>query len=96
MEKRKELRVKKRALSSLEDKPAIIVDMSMSGIQISMNRPPRNQNVVIRLQINGQVISIKGDVRWIGRTPSSASANHIGIAISEAPDEYYRMLSLPG
>ncbi len=96
MEKRKELRVKKRALSSLEDKPAIIVDMSLSGIQISMNRPPRNQNVVIKLQVNGQVITIKGDVRWIGRTPSSASANHVGIAIREAPDEYYQMLSLPG
>jgi hypothetical protein len=95
MEKRKELRVKKRALSSLEDKPAIIVDMSQCGIQISMNRPPRSQNVIIKLQVDGKVITIKGDVRWIGRTASSPSASHVGIAIREAPDEYYQMLALP-
>jgi hypothetical protein len=94
MEKRKEMRVKRRVLSSLEDKPAIIVDMSESGIQISMNRPPRNQNVDIKLQIDGQVITLKGDIRWIERVPTSHSANNIGIAIREAPPEYYRFLSL--
>ena len=93
MEKRKEMRVKRRILSSLEDKPAIIVDMSESGIQISMNRPPRDQNVDIKLQIDGQVITLKGDIRWIGRVPTSHSANNIGIAIREAPPEYYRFLS---
>ena len=94
MEKRKEMRVKRRILSSLEDKPAIIVDMSASGIQISMNRPPRSQNVDIKLQIDGKVITLKGDVRWIARVPTSHSANNIGIAIREAPPEYYRFLSL--
>jgi hypothetical protein len=94
MEKRREMRVKKRVLSSLEDKPAIIVDMSESGIQIAMNRPPRNQNVDIKLQIDGQVITLKGDIRWIERVPTSHSANNIGIAIREAPPEYYRFLSL--
>lgn len=94
MEKRREMRVKRRILSSLEDKPAIIVDMSASGIQISMNRPPRDQNVDIKLQIDGKVITLKGDVRWIARVPTSHSANNIGIAIREAPPEYYRFLSL--
>ena len=94
MEKRREMRVKRRILSSLEDKPAIIVDMSASGVQISMNRPPRDQNVDIKLQIDGKVITLKGDVRWIARVPTSHSANNIGIAIREAPPEYYRFLSL--
>jgi hypothetical protein len=95
MEKRREMRVKKRILSSLEDKPAIIVDISRGGICISMNRPPRNQNVDIKLQIGGKVISLKGDVRWITRMASLQSNNHIGIAIREAPPEYYQLLSHP-
>lgn len=94
MEKRKEMRVKKRVLSSLEEKPAIIVDMSISGIQISMNRPPRSQNVDIKLQVDGKVITLKGDVRWIARVPTSHSANNIGIAIRDAPPEYFQLLSL--
>jgi hypothetical protein len=71
VEKRKEMRIKKRILSSLEDKPAIIVDISQSGIKISMNRPPKTQNVDIKLQINGRVIVLKGDIRWINRMVST-------------------------
>ena len=95
MEKRKEMRIKKRILSSLEDKPAIIVDMSQGGIKISMNRPPRNQSVDIKLQIgNNKVITLKGDVRWITRMASRQSSSDIGIAIREAPEEYYQLLSV--
>ena len=90
MEKRKEVRIKKRMLSSLEEKPAIIVDISQGGIRISMSRPPKSQNVDIKLQVGGRIISLKGDVRWITRMVS----NHIGIAIREAPPEYYEMLSV--
>lgn len=93
MEKRKEMRIKRRILSSLEDKPAIIVDLSEGGIQISMNRPPRDQAVAIKLQVGGKVITLKGDVRWIGRAASGHSASNVGIAIREAPPEYYRMLA---
>lgn len=96
MEKRREMRIKKRILSSLEDKPAIIVDISQSGIQISMNRPPRHQTVDIKLQVNGKVIILKGDVRWITRLVATQSNNHIGIAIREAPPEYYQLLGIPG
>jgi len=95
MEKRREMRIKKRVLSSLEDKPAIVVDMSKGGIKISMNRPPRNQSVDIKLQIGSKVITLKGDVRWITRIPASQSSNSIGIAIREAPEEYYLLLSAP-
>ena len=96
MEKRKEMRIRKRMLSSLEDKPAIVVDMSQSGIKISMSRPPRNQDVDIKLQIGGKVIRLKGSVRWINRMASNQASNNIGIAIREAPDEYYEMLTVSG
>jgi hypothetical protein len=94
MEKRREMRIKKRMLSSLEDKPAIIVDISKGGIKISMNRPPKSQNVDIKLQIGGKVIVLKGDVRWISRMVSTHASNNIGIAIREAPPEYYELLSV--
>jgi hypothetical protein len=95
MEKRKEMRIKKRVLSSLEDKPAIVVDMSQGGIRISMNRPPKNQSVDIKLQIGDKVITLKGDIRWITRMPASRSSNNIGIAIREAPEEYYQLIAAP-
>jgi len=94
MEKRKEMRIKKRMLSSLEDRPAIIVDISRCGIKISMNRPPKSQNVDVKLQVGGKVIALKGDIRWITRMVSSQSTNNIGIAIREAPPEYYELLSI--
>ncbi len=94
MEKRKEMRIRKRMLSSLENKPAIVVDMSQNGIKISMSRPPQSQTVDIRLQIGGKVISLKGDIRWISRMVSNQASNNIGIAIREAPPEYYEMLTI--
>lgn len=94
MEKRREMRIKKRMLSSLESKPAIIVDISQGGIKISMNRPPKNETVEIKLQVGGKVIALKGDVRWITRMASPPSSNQIGIAIREAPPEYYKLLQI--
>jgi S1-C subfamily serine protease len=91
MEKRKEKRVKKRMLSSLEERPAIIVDISQGGIQISMSSTPKNQLVAIKLQIGGKVIDLRGDVRWINRTISSQNSSNIGIAIHEAPAEYLQL-----
>jgi hypothetical protein len=95
MEKRKEVRIKKRILSSLEEKPAIIIDISLSGIRLSMSRPPQNQSVDIKLQIGGKVINLKGDVRWINRLAANQASNNIGIAIRDAPPEYYDMLTIP-
>ncbi len=95
MEKRREMRIKKRVLTTVESKPAIIVDISQSGIRISMNRPPRDQNVDVKLQIGGKVITLKGDVRWISRMAATQSSSHIGIAIREAPPEYYQLLETP-
>jgi len=92
MDKRKEKRVKKRMLSSLEERPAIIVNISQSGIQIAMSSTPKNQRVAIKLQIGGKVINLQGDVRWINKTMTSQNANNIGITILEAPPEYLQLL----
>lgn len=96
MEKRKEMRIRKRMLSSLEEKPAIVVDISQGGIKISMSRPPKSQTVDIKLRIGAKVINLKGDVRWINRVVSNQVSNQIGIAIHEAPPEYYEMLTVSG
>jgi hypothetical protein len=92
MDKRKEKRVKRRFLSSVEEKPVIVVDMSQGGIQISMSSPPQNQNVNIKLQVGGKTIELQGHVRWINKTVSSQSKNNIGIAITNAPLEYLQLL----
>lgn len=92
MEKRKEKRVKKRILSSLEERPGIIVDISQNGIQISMSSTPKNQAVTIKLQIGGKVIHLQGNIRWINKTIHSQNASNIGIAIHDAPAEYLQLL----
>jgi len=93
VEKRKEKRVKKRILSSLESRPAIVVDISQGGIQISMNAAPKNQAVAIKLQIGGKTIDLEGDIRWINKTMSSRNSSNIGIAIHDAPPEYLKLLA---
>jgi hypothetical protein len=92
MEKRKEKRVKKRILSSLEERPAIIVDISQNGIQISMSSTPKNQAVSIKLKIGDKIINLQGDIRWINKTISSQNSSNIGIAIQNAPVEYLQLL----
>jgi hypothetical protein len=92
MEKRKEKRVKKRILSSLEERPAIIVDISQNGIQISMSSTPKDQAVSITLQIGGKVINLQGDIRWINKTVYHKNSTNIGIAIHHAPTEYLQLL----
>jgi hypothetical protein len=93
VEKRKEKRVKKRILTSVEERPAIIVDISQSGIQISMSSTPKNQLVSIKLQIGAKVINLQGDIRWINKTISSQNSSNIGIAIRDAPAEYIQLLT---
>lgn len=93
MEKRKEKRVKKRMLSSLEERPAIIVDISQSGIQVSMSSSPKNQLVSIKLNIGGKVLNLRGDIRWINKTISSQNSSNIGIAIHEPPAEYLQLFN---
>lgn len=78
-------------LSSLENRPAIIVDISQSGIQISMSSTPKNQLVTVKLQIGGKVINLRGDIRWINKTISTQNSSNIGIAIHEAPPEYLQL-----
>lgn len=80
-------------LSSLEERPAIIVDISQNGIQIAMSSTPKNQSVSIKLQIGGKVINLQGDVRWINKTTSSQNTSNIGITIHEAPAEYLQLLA---
>ncbi len=92
MEKRKEKRVKKRILSSLEKRPAIIVDVSQGGIQISMSSTPKNQAVSIKLKIGDKTIDLQGDIRWINKTISTQNSSNIGIAIHDAPEEYLQLL----
>lgn len=93
MEKRKETRVKKRILSSLEDRPALIVDISQGGIQISMSTTPKSQEVAIKLQIGGQAINLKGNIRWINKAMINQNSSNIGIAIKDAPPEFLRLLA---
>ena len=80
-------------LSSLEERPVIIVDISQSGIQIAMSSTPKNQSVSIKLQIGGKVIDLQGDVRWINKTTSNQNTSNIGITIREAPAEYLQLLA---
>jgi hypothetical protein len=93
MEKRKETRIKKRILSSLENRPALIVDISRSGIQISMSSTPKNETVGIKLQIGGKSIHLQGNIRWINKAMISQSSSNIGIAIHDAPPEFLQLLA---
>ena len=92
MERRKEKRVKKRMLTSPEERPAIIVDFSQNGIQISMSSKPKNQLVSIKLQIGSKVFDLQGDIRWINKTITNQNSSNIGIALRQVPEEYIQLL----
>mgnify|MGYP001546871388 CR=1 FL=1 len=87
MENRKEKRIKRRLLASIEEHSAITCDISANGLQISMGTNPKTVLVNIKLNLDKQEYKLKGRVKWIRRNQIKKTST-IGISIKDFPDAY--------
>ena len=67
MEKRKIKRIKKRIMVKINNRPAILIDISKGGIKLSSAIVPSKPEVNIEIRDNNQVFNLKGRIRWITR-----------------------------
>ena len=90
MEKRKVKRIKKRIMVKINNRPAILIDISKGGIKLSSAIVPSKPEVSIEIRDDNQVFNLRGRIRWITRTISFQNLKEIGIIIDDAPEEYHQ------
>ena len=92
MEKRKELRIKRRLLARLDEHSALTCDISANGFQLSMGANPKSVMVDIIFTLEKSIFKLKGKVKWIKRN-SSKNTSTIGINIKDLSEDYKKKLS---
>lgn len=90
--KRREDRKKKRIIIKMNEKPAVLLDISPKGIKLSAAAIPSKRNVNIIIEFEDKKFNLKGYVRWVKRKVSFHSPKDIGLSIEKAPEEFYKFL----
>jgi hypothetical protein len=93
MEKRKQKRVKTRQFARINGKLGVLSDMSLHGVQISTSLIPSKRDIMINLEVYGEVVSLIGLIRWIRRKNSLNSLNQLGVVLKNPPVQYSRFVS---
>lgn len=92
MEKRKDVRVKKRIMAKINNHPGILVDISRKGFKFSTTNIPTSRDVTVSLQIEGKTFILKGYTRWVCRKLAGQKLYEIGISLKEADRDYLSYL----
>ncbi len=92
MEKRRNLRIKKRLLVKINNQTGILVDISRTGFRLSTAAIPGSRDVDIILQADNKTFHIKGCTRWVSRKVAAQTLYDIGIAVEKASEEYHQFL----
>lgn len=92
MDKRKDKRIKKRLMAKINNKAAVLVDISRRGFKISTAVLPPNRKVDITVQAGNQTFDLKGYTCWINQKITAPRMYDLGITVKEASTEYYQFL----
>lgn len=92
MDKRKEKRIKKRIMAKVNNKLAILVDISRTGFKVSTAVVPQNRTVDVVLQADNREFNLKGYTCWINQKVIAPRMYDMGISVKEASSEYYEFL----
>jgi len=92
MEKRSAVRKRKRFVLKMNDKPAVLLDISKTGLKLSAAFVPASRHVEISISYNGKSFHLKGNIRWVRRSLSLQSPKDLGIRIVEASEEYLKFV----
>ena len=76
----------------IDNRPAILIDISRGGIKLSSAIVPSNPEVNIEINDNNRIFKLKGTIRWITRKVTFQNLKEIGIQIKDAPEEFNRYI----
>jgi hypothetical protein len=88
VERRRHPRINDTLLLELENGYGMVLDMSIQGMRITPDQLPNEQEVNLRLKINGQAIIMKGEICWRTEPTPDGSHPEIGIRLTEIPEAY--------
>jgi hypothetical protein len=92
MEKRKSTRVRKRVMLDINNKPAILVDISKNGVRVSTGMPPTTRRVKIIIRVDEQTFDLNGTVRWVKRKVALQKLYDMGLSIEGAPEGFDKFI----
>jgi Tfp pilus assembly protein PilZ len=95
MTKRKEDRVQKKLMVSIDDEGAdtlgLTNNISKYGMRVNSNKKLKeHREILVSIAVPGEVFNLKGEVMWCNEsaTEDDNIPESIGIKIIEAPPEY--------
>jgi len=95
MDLRKFPRIKAKIAAEVNNKQAMLENVSKNGIKMKMwsDDVPRGRNVEVTFRSGTHTINLKGEVRWCMRDKYSfQDLKEVGLYIEDAPQEYYQFI----
>lgn len=91
MDKRENSRFKARLLVKIDEKTAVINDISRTGLNISVPIMPKKRRVNISLEFENMKLEFGALIMWARRKLSYGDKNILGLTIINPNDEYFRI-----
>jgi len=88
LDRRTQIRIKKEAIIRLNNKIALLIDISENGMNLASYDTPKEPNVAIKMKIMGKTFNLKGVIRWLDKKDHFTGLNSIGIYLEDPPDKY--------
>jgi hypothetical protein len=88
LDRRTQIRVKKEAILRLNNKIALLIDISENGMNLASYDIPKEPNVAIKIKIMGKTFNLKGLIRWLTKKDHFTGLSSIGIYLEDPPDKY--------
>lgn len=95
MEQRKYPRIKTRIAAEINNRQALLENVSREGVKIKLwaDAVPRNRDVELAFQVGKQSFNLKGVIRWCKRDKYSLQdLKELGLHLAEPPEEYYQFI----
>jgi len=96
MEQRKFPRMKTSIAAEVNDKQAVLEDVSRQGIKVKLwaDAVPENPDVAVAFKVGEKSINLKGEIRWCMKDRYSfQDLKVMGVYIEDAPEEYHQFIN---
>jgi len=91
-ERRIHKRIKKNTFVQLNNKIALLIDISEGGMLLGLKEIPGDHEVDIKLKIQEKSFKLKGVVKWIRDRDSFSGLSSIGIMLIDPPEKYRKLI----
>ncbi len=91
-ERREYKRIKKQSLVRLNDKMALLIDISEGGMLLGTYELPADPEVNIEIKIRENSFKLKGIIRWIREKDSFSGLHSVGIMLKDQPEKFRKLM----